>query len=43
MNNEGAFNKEITDITFEFIEKVITRQEKESLDLYNKLKQNRRK
>ncbi len=43
LNNEGAFNKEITDITFEFIEKVITRQEKESLDLYNKLKQNRRK
>ena len=30
----------MTDITFEFIEKVITRQEKESLDLYNKLEQN---
>ena len=40
LKEQGAFNQEITDITFEFIEKVITRQEKESLDLYNKLKQN---
>lgn len=43
LDEQGAFHKEISDITFEFIDKVITRDEKATYDLYKKLQQIRRK
>lgn len=39
----GAFHKEISDITFEFIEKVLKRDIKAAFDLQKKLRQIRRK
>ena len=43
LENKGAFHKEISDITFIFIEKVITRDIKQVYELQNRLKQIRRK
>lgn len=43
LNEQGAFHKEISDITFEFIEKVLKRDIKAIFDLQKKLKQIRRK
>lgn len=40
---QGAFHKEISDITFEFIEKILKRDIKAVFDLQKKLKQIRRK
>ena len=39
LNNSGAFHKEISDITFEFVEKVLKRDIKATYDLQKKLKQ----
>ena len=39
LNNKGAFHKEISDITFTFIEKVITRDIKQVYELQKQLKQ----
>lgn len=39
LNNEGAFHKEISDITFTFIEKVITKDIKQVYELQKQLKQ----
>ena len=43
LNEQGAFHKEISDITFTFIEKVITRDIKQVYELQKQLKQIRRK
>lgn len=43
LDNRGAFHKEISDITFTFIEKVITRDIKQVYELQKQLKQIRRK
>lgn len=43
LEQKGAFHKEISDITFEFIEKVLRRDIKAVFDLQKKLKQIRRK
>lgn len=40
--SNGAFHKEISDITFTFIEKVITRDIKQVYELQKQLKQIRR-
>lgn len=39
LEKQGAFHKEISDITFTFIEKVMTRDEKQIYDLYKNLQQ----
>ena len=38
LEKQGAFHKEISDITFEFVEKVLKRDTKRVYDLYKKLK-----
>lgn len=38
LDEQGAFHKEISDITFEFVEKVLKRDIKKVYDLYKKLK-----
>ena len=43
LEKQGAFHKEISDITFTFIEKVITRDIKQVYELQKQLKQIRRK
>lgn len=43
LNEQGAFHKEISDITFTFIDKVITRDIKQIYELQKQLKQIRRK
>lgn len=43
LDEQGAFHKEISDITFTFIEKVITRDIKQVYELQKQLKQIRRK
>lgn len=43
LEQRGAFHKEISDITFTFIEKVITRDIKQAYELQKQLKQIRRK
>lgn len=43
LNEQGAFHKEISDITFTFIEKVIIRDIKQIYELQKQLKQIRRK
>ena len=43
LEKQGAFHKEVSDITFTFIEKVITRDIKQVYELQKQLKQIRRK